>query len=85
MVGPKSPRGLIANGRSCAFESKSWPMISSPEMVMPDCLQVTALFRLLPDVMILFDLASLPPREGGGQVSELQWTMSNPIFRSLQR
>lgn len=48
MVGPKSPRGLIANGRSCAFESKSWPMISSPERVMPDCLQVTALFRLLP-------------------------------------
>ena len=35
--------------------------------------------------MILLDLASLPPREGGGQVSELQWTMSNPIFRSLQR
>ena len=27
-----------------AFESKSWPMISSPEGVMPDCLQVTALF-----------------------------------------
>ena len=48
MVGPKSPRGLIANGRSCAFESKSWPMISSPEGVMPDCLQVTALFRLFP-------------------------------------
>jgi hypothetical protein len=35
MVGPKSPRGLIANGRSCAFESKSWPMITSPERVMP--------------------------------------------------
>jgi hypothetical protein len=48
MVGPKSQRGLIANGISCAFESKSWPMISSPERVMPDCLQVTALFRPLP-------------------------------------
>jgi len=35
--------------------------------------------------MILLDLASLPPREGGGQVSELQWTMSNPMFQSLQR
>jgi hypothetical protein len=42
--GGKSPRGLIANGRSCAFESKSWPVISSPERVMPDCLQVTGCF-----------------------------------------
>jgi hypothetical protein len=53
MVGPKSPRGLIANGRSCAFESKSWPMISSPERVMPDCLQVTALFRICMIIYLL--------------------------------
>ena len=33
--------------------------------------------------MILFDLASLPPREGEGQVSELHVIMSNPIFDSL--
>jgi len=32
---------------------------------------------------MLFDLALLPPREGGGQVSELQLTMSKPIFASL--
>ena len=31
MVGPNSPRGLIAKGSSCCFESKSSPMISSPE------------------------------------------------------
>ena len=35
------------------------------------------------DVTIFFDLASLPPLEGGGQVSELQSTMSKPIVESL--
>ncbi len=46
--GSEESKGAYSEGRSCAFESKSWPMISSPERVMPDCLQVTALFRLLP-------------------------------------
>ena len=35
------------------------------------------------DATILFDLALLPPREGGGQVSELHMVMSNPTLVSL--
>ena len=37
------------------------------------------------DVIILLDLASLPPRDGGGQVSELHRMMSKPILLSLHR
>ena len=33
--------------------------------------------------MILFDLASLPPLDGEGQVSELIVTMSNPSFEKM--
>jgi len=32
---------------------------------------------------MLLDLASLPPRDGGGQVSELQRIMSKPIFKLM--
>ena len=36
-------------------------------------------------MIILFDLASVPPRDGGGQVSELHRTMSKPMLWSLHR
>ena len=48
MVGPNSPRGLIAKGRSCCFEAKSSRMISSPEMVMPVAWHVRALLIAMP-------------------------------------
>ena len=44
IVGPKSPSGLIAKGRSCMLSVKSSPMICSPVSVICDELSVRAVF-----------------------------------------
>ena len=68
-------------------------MISSPDSVIPVCLLVFEDDMLFPlwnfffsasisDVLIFFDLASVP-LDGEGQVSEMHSTMSKPILCSL--
>ena len=48
MVGPKSPKGLIAKGSSCILFLRSSPVICSPVSVICDELSVRDVFEPLP-------------------------------------